>query len=253
MLTPREGLDAVKVVVPDGYGGATPYMYVVGGRDGSRFYLPGPPEAPAYTLTTVERAPILTDGALGPFVALAETMNQPRAFFPLLTSQGQNAFVSRDTIFDSDETLRLIAVTGDDFWDDYTTPITGANGGTTTIEACTINPDGSTTPWTTQTLSAVKSNHGNDALLFFNALFIFNGVKSESLGSYPSAHGGTTQRLIYDPAATALPQSVFTGSSSSNETPQNRAYLSTVRLNGYVYAIGGVDGGAPIAAIDRGH
>ena len=258
MNSPREGLDAVKIAVPDGGGGATPFIYVVGGRVDSASYVTGPPTSEAWTLDTVERSTIGMTGDLSAFTTLTETLNNERAFFPLLTSQGQNAFVSREEVFDDSENLRLIAVTGDDFWDDFTLPIDGANKGQDVIDICTIiDVAGNISPWVTQNLSAVKLNHGDDSLLFFDALFIFNGVKSESLGAYPSAHGGTTQRLLYDetllyPDLVAM-EDILYASSSSNETPQNRAYLSVVRLNGYIFAIGGVNSGPPIAAIDRGY
>ncbi|MCK9463691.1 MAG: MopE-related protein, partial [Proteobacteria bacterium] len=238
LVSPREGLDTVKIVVPDGVGGASPYIYAVGGRTSSA--------VGAASLSSIEIAPISDDGSLGAFSTLSHTMVVPRGFFALLTSQGQNSYISRSEYFDPDETIHLIATAGDDVSNNPN------NSGLMTFEIAQVNsPSGETTDWTVQSQEWNKSNLGHDGQLFFGTMFLFQAVSKESRGSNPTLNGGTSPRYRYTPTNPAA--TIINTYQSSSNGPSNRAYYQTVRLKSFVFVIGGNDGSGPIDLIDRGY
>jgi hypothetical protein len=239
LVHPREGGDSVKVVVPDGFGGGVPYIYVVGGRINSAV-------ATTYR-NDIEIAAIdPDDGTLGPFHVLTHTMQAPRGFFTLLTSQGQNAYVSRGEYFDPDETIHLIAVAGDDIF------VNPNNSGLKTFEvARVVDTTGETTDWTLQTIQWNKANHGHEAQLFFGTLFCFLGVNKETLGGNPTPNTGTSPRYAY--TATNPLATIINSGQSSSDGPALTTYYQSVRLKSFVFAIGGNDGSGPTNIIGRGY
>jgi hypothetical protein len=83
LATAREGLDAVAVTLYDGdpdTTGEPVVIYAVGGR---------PDNSGTGYLATVERAQVLPDGTLTPWTTDSQQLSHARAFFPLLSSQGQ--------------------------------------------------------------------------------------------------------------------------------------------------------------------
>ncbi|MFH2006197.1 MAG: MopE-related protein [bacterium] len=83
MNVPREGLDAVAIKLYDGDPATTDepvYLYAVGGR---------PDNSGTGYHATVERAEVLANGTLGAWQTDAQQLSHARAFFPLMTDQGQ--------------------------------------------------------------------------------------------------------------------------------------------------------------------
>jgi hypothetical protein len=240
MNVAREGVDTVKVVVPDGASSAVPFLYAVGGRSTSAAGVP--------YLNTIETAEINSDGSLEPFYTLLapHVMNSPRGFFTLLTSQGQNAYVSREEVFDEDETIHLIAVAGDNQFS------ASNNSGIQSFEiAPVVDPvHGDTTTWTTQAIDWNKANHGHEAQLFFGTLFCFLGVNKETLPNNPQGNTGTSPRYAYTPT-NPLTTIINSGQSSSNG-PAQRMYYQSVRLKSFVFTLGGNNESGPTNTIGRG-
>ncbi len=86
LAAPREGLEAVVVSVPDRTDPEAVrqrvFLYAVGGRASDALDTP--------YLGTVERAEIsMLDGSIGPWQTEVEQLNEGRAFFALMTSQGR--------------------------------------------------------------------------------------------------------------------------------------------------------------------
>ena len=239
LVNAREGVDTVKIVIPDGAGGGLPYLYAAGGRTSSAV-------STSY-LNSIEVAAIDHDGNLGAFSVLTHTMNVPRGFFTLLTSQGQNAYVSRGEYFDPDETIHLIAVAGDDIF------VNPDNDGQQSFEvAQVVSTTGETDDWMLQSVQWNKKNHGHEAQLFFGTLFCFLGVSKETLGGNPTPNTGTSPRYAYTPDA-LLTTAIINSGQSSSDGPASRTYYQSVRLKSFVFALGGNDGSGPIATIDRGY
>jgi hypothetical protein len=185
------------------------------------------------------------------------------------------------------EPLYVVAVKGDDRLDSSTS--NAAPGGVQTLkwESCSINmsPDAAgilgtcqaaastcqatvTDLWAQQCCATPSGpDFGMDAVLYFDAVFPFNGVSSETpLGAGTGTvtlTGGTAERfnLTTDSAAThgscsglvsdntgATPLTpdashlVANKQSSSSQFCQARAYYQMVRLMSYVYSVGGISG-----------
>jgi hypothetical protein len=88
LFHPREGLDAVAVKMYDGDATTIDepvFIYAVGGR---------PDNSGTNYHDSVERAQVLADGSLLPWIAEAERLSHPRAFLSVMTDQGQ-----MDTLF----------------------------------------------------------------------------------------------------------------------------------------------------------
>ena len=177
---------------------------------------------------------------------MTEHLKSRRAFFTLHTSQGQNDFVGRNESFDAEEAIHLIAVAGDNTFHNPN------NSGLKTFEVALVpGPGPQTDAWTLQTLGLNKENHGHESQLFFGSLFIFFGVKTETLGSNPNPWGGAGPRYLY--TGTNSPATIINSQQSSSDAPATSTYYQSVRIKSFVFAIGGNDGSGPIATIDRGH
>jgi hypothetical protein len=239
----REGLDALRLIVADPPESKA-FLYVVGGRqygDGTGYLASG------------EYGEILSDGKVLATNPLTNNLGTQRAFYNLLTNQGQNSYVgpgSDSAIFDPDEMLYLMAIVGDDSYDESGP----GNEGIDTFEVCEVPPGtGDNTPWILQDAVLNKDNHGADALLFFDVVFIFPGVKTEKITENPSVHGGTPSRyLYYEGGDLGNPARViWTSQSTAGSFDIARAYYPMLRLNGWVFVLGGNDGAGPLTSIER--
>jgi hypothetical protein len=243
----REGLDALVATVPSGEEDVDDktFLFAVGGR---------PDATGTGYLVSGERAEVLSDGDLGPFAPLTHDLQTARAFYVLLTSQGQNdsGFIPDPDIplekSISDEPLYLIAILGDDAHSGTN------NAGLITFEVTEIvTADGDNTVWTVQdeTVQGGHPAHGHGAVLHFNFMFTFTGVDQEDVGFDPTVSGNAASRVEFHQDA-ANPAYVLDGwQSNSASFTDDRAYYDMVRVNGYVWALGGNDGGGPIATIER--
>lgn len=247
MTVGREGPEAVVALVPSGEEDVddSTYLFVVGGRpdaSGTGYHVSG------------ERAEVLYDGTLGPFVQLSNDLNTPRAFYVLLTNQGQEdpgfgtdpeVPIDKST---GDGPLYLMAIQGDDEHSGT------ANNGLNDFEVTEIiTADGDNGPWTTQTdtLPGGRATHGLGALLYFDYMFAFGGVDTEDIGEDPDPIGASTSRLEYHEDAD-LPEEIlqsYQSTSASLNVP--RAYYRMVRRNGYLWVTGGNDGTGPVGVIER--
>jgi hypothetical protein len=274
MIECREGLDSIVATVPSGEDNVEDktFLFVVGGR---------PDATGAGYFASGERAEVLDNGELGEFQMLSYDMNTPRAFYVLLTNQGQmdpgftDADVDSDSDGDSDTDadsdadtdpdiplpppastkrtadeppLFLIAVLGDDAHEG------NANKGLTTFEVSEIvDADGDNNEWATQSyvLGTGQAKHGLGALLYFNYMFYFDGVKSETLGENPSTHGSAAARLDYVEDAEQIDILQSYQSTNTKFVISRAYYTKMVRINGYLFAIGGNDGEGPLDSIER--
>jgi hypothetical protein len=251
MGSPREGLDAVVATVPSGDAAIadSTYLFVVGGR---------PDASGAGYLTSGERAEVLSDGDLGPFAPLSNDLSTARAFYVLVTSQGQDesGFTpDPDIPLDkgaprsiAEEPLYLLAIQGDDEHSGT------SNDGLVDFEVCAIvDSDGDNGAWTTQdqTVPGGQPAHGLGAALYFDHMFAFKGVESEDLGYDPSVGGSAASRVVFYPDADDPAQILDDLQSDSTSFGTDRAYYELVRVNGYIWIIGGDDGTGPIASIER--
>ncbi len=241
LLAGREGLDAIVLAI---YRTSLKiYLYAFGGRPSA--------SATGY-LATGERTVVNYDGTLAGFVPMTNDMTTARAFYPLITNQGQDAFVGPGNpelppILSGD--LYLMALLGDNSYNE-----SGAgNSGMDTFEVCSIiTVNGDNTPWILQNESHNKDVHGGEVQLFFDYMFIFDGVKTEQLGYDPSPHGSAAQRFTYieggylDDPADIFYDSQATGANFAD----SRTYYSSLRLNGFVWLIAGNGGGGPIGTIE---
>ena len=111
--------------------------------------------------------------------------------------------------------------------------------------------DGAIDPWTAQDfLLTGKSAHGMGAELFFDHLFIFSGVDKETYAGGPDPSNSAPKRLVFDDTlADDLILDDLQASGSQFE--RDRSYYGMVRLNGYVYAVGGNDGTVAVTSIER--
>ena len=130
---------------------------------------------------------------------------------------------------------------GDDFYDSSTT--NGPNVETFEI-AEVVTADGDIDPWITQNfdVSPGHTSHGLGALLYFNYLFYFEAVATETLGEWPSAAGSSSSRLEYNEEAADMADILDNYQSVNQSFNDERAYyVKMVRINGHLYAIGGAD------------
>jgi hypothetical protein len=233
MTKGREGLGAVVVTVAKEGGTASKFLYAVGGR---------PSNAWTGYLADGELTEIQADGTLAPFGALGHSLNTARAFFSLITNLGQNYLIGPSS--DPGEgpfatggevgDLMLIAVWGDDEYEDK------GNSGLKDVEVVRIiKENGAIDSWQVQNSKVSQGGHGGDSLLYFNALFDFGGVKTETLTAGPVFTGAASQRAPYDESATDDQDIILNFTAAAATLKNSRAYYQAVRLNGYIFIIGG--------------
>jgi hypothetical protein len=250
LTVPREGLEALVVTVPSGSAtidDAT-YLFAVGGRpdaSGTGYHVSG------------ERAEVLADGTLAAFSTLSHDLVTARAFYVLLTNQGQDGsnFIP-DPEIPLDKTiptgpLYLMAILGDDAH-------AGApNSGLIDFEVTEIvSADGDNSAWTVQgdTLQPGHPTHAHGASLHFDVLFTFCAVSTEDVGDDPTVSSAAASRLLYSPGSPPPPppDDIFhSRTSNSSSFSISRGYYEIVRVNGYLWAIAGNDGSGPLASVGR--
>jgi hypothetical protein len=152
----------------------------------------------------------------------------------------------------------LLACQGDDSYE------TGGSGnqGTTQFEACAVSPidghleDCSTSLpgslWVVQnsTFPGGQKTHGHDAALYFNFVFPFRGVASEALGSFASPAMSSASRYPVDDLTSDPAKLLGSFQSSSASFITSRAYYQMVRLNSYLYVIGGTNGTSALGSME---
>ncbi|MBW2279038.1 MAG: hypothetical protein JRF63_16220, partial [Deltaproteobacteria bacterium] len=115
-----------------------------------------------------------------------------------------------------------------------------------------LSPDGDNTVWTTQVaeMNWGQRTHGLGAALFFNYMFAFGGVSTEDLAAWPDPQNATASRydFVVDGDADAILDSYQSTSASFVDA---RCYYELVRLNGYLFAIGGADDLGPLATVEK--
>ncbi|MCK9458971.1 MAG: hypothetical protein M0R80_04970, partial [Proteobacteria bacterium] len=250
LVEAREGAGAVALTVPSGSDslGDKTYIFVGGGR---------PHAGGDGYFDTIEKALVLEDGDLGAWTTEIATFNVERAFFPLLTTK------NRDETFWNPETpplekgatkgtwpepIFLFALAGDDLWSGV------LNSGIQSIEAALVtSPDGVLDAWHVQAydLPMGRRTYAHDGLLIDDYLYCLPGVDQEGIAGEPSPLINVTSRFPIDVFATDLDYVIDTTYMSSNaQWTTARSYYDIVRVNGYVYTMGGNDGTGPIASIE---
>ena len=254
LLSGREGADAVVVTVPNGMdAGVDPtFIYVTGGR---------PNASGTGYFTDTERARVYEDGGLGGFEYMSENMNTARAFYVLITNQGQGMpavgpvpEMEKSYPFGkspAEGPLYLIAVWGDDEYDG------AGNSGTNSFEVAGIlAPDAGIGPWTTQgpfvpPVPAGRKAHGHGAFLYFDYLFAFHGVMEETVGSDPTPDAYAASRFEYWEGSADPADVLRVFQSAGADFVENVCYYDMLRFNGYIWRIGGNDGSGPVDSIER--
>ncbi|MBI2893881.1 MAG: putative metal-binding motif-containing protein [Deltaproteobacteria bacterium] len=141
------------------------------------------------------------------------------------------------------EPVFLIASQGDDAYSEAESG--GGNHGTVTMEVSPITvPDGHIGGWTTQIeeLPNGQPVHGHEALLYFDYLWVFQGVRRENFSDLePTPQTSAAQRFDWVEEG-AADQVITNYQSSSAGVEIDRCYYSATRLNSYIYLIGGNGG-----------
>jgi hypothetical protein len=263
MSTGREGLGAVTVSIA-GDGGKSSFIYAVGGREDNQL-VDGDGLVKDY-LADGEFAAILSDGDLSSFSPMDYEMTHGRAFFKLLTSFGQDVVIAPPSDPGGEgplgqgapiEDLVLIAVAGDTRWDTKGSPPTADtnNPDLKLTDICLIEKEnGYTGEWFEQDQSWAQAYHGMGALLYFDTLWIWEGVQSEILGNDPSGGSSAAKGVSYIGPVIAtdvynIVDTQDTALGASNAT--NTSYYQVLRLNGYLFSVGGNNESGPGARIDR--
>src|SRR6185369_11771635 len=102
-----------------------------------------------------------------------------------------------------------------------------------------------------ETLPGGKSTHGHDGVLYFGYVFPFRGVSSETLGDWPGVDTSSASRFPVDDMTSDATQLLGGRQSSSVSFATARAYYSLIRLNSYVYILGGTSGSGTVGTIER--
>lgn len=145
------------------------------------------------------------------------------------------------------EPIYLVASQGDDVF-------TVSNTGLIDFEVSKVtSPDGLLTAWTTQvnSLPPGRRTYGHGALLYAGFTFILPGVDTESRGTEPQPQNSTVSRFSID--MTPPTPDLFIGSfqSAASQFSIPRSYYGIVRINSYVFATGGNDGGGAINSVEK--
>ncbi len=151
-------------------------------------------------------------------------------------------------LLDSGETGTVFVDDGDDQHDG------NGNDGLNDMEVCKLlSPDGDNEAWATQTdeMPGGRNTHGHDALLYFNFMFVFAAVNTETPGSYPIVQTSAASRFEFHEDAAEMIDVLQSFQSTSTTISTPRAYYELVRVNGYDWALGGDDGSGPVTSIDR--
>jgi hypothetical protein len=155
-----------------------------------------------------------------------------------------------------DETIYLIVSHGDDVFNSGGS----GNSGRDDFEASRVfAPDGDISAWTVQDTTTSGNFHGHGALLYFDTVFFFSGVKTEDLGEEPSPRtsaGGRRPLLIdatpisTDPWVPSVAVLENDTQSSSTGFAETRCYYGMARANTRLFVVGGNDGAGPIDSVE---
>jgi hypothetical protein len=175
--------------------------------------------------------------------------------------------VTLPKLYGSDQRVWLVAAQG------LPSVALNNNGGTSQIEACelaaTDTPAAgallvacSTTAnkWSIQDEAPSHATFGQEVLLYgqfpggpttASCFYNFFGVQSQSVGSAPSTWSAQATRFPFYTDPTGNDRTALLGGNQGGAPSVDRAYYQMVRLNGYVYVIGGHSGTAPLTNVSR--
>ena len=137
-----------------------------------------------------------------------------------------------------DETAYLYAVAGADSY-------AAGNNGTQTIVYATVGAGGALSAWKTAAQDTTKRLMGLQALLYFDFMFSFGGAQKDDPGSVTATN--TVERFAWQAADGDLVDKQNTGAQMGS----GRAYFSLLRVNPFIYAIGGSSGGGLLPTTER--
>mgnify|MGYP001601258721 FL=1 len=94
-------------------------------------------------------------------------------------------------------------------------------------------------------METTKRLTGLQALLYFDFMFSFGGAQKDDPGSVTASN--TVERFAWQAADGDLVDKQNTGAQMGS----GRAYFSLLRVNPFIYAIGGSSGGALLPTTER--
>lgn len=136
------------------------------------------------------------------------------------------------------EPVYVVAVLGDDEY------AASNNSGRRDMEACPVDADTgmlACTEWTVQTGTTSQNSFGIDALLYFDYLYPFYGLSSETVDPLSRAlQSSAINRFpVVDPTQVTGDQLIGSRQSANLSPTIARAYYQSIRLMSYIYLIGG--------------
>ncbi|MBI5529035.1 MAG: Ig-like domain-containing protein [Deltaproteobacteria bacterium] len=135
----------------------------------------------------------------------------------------------------ADETPYIYAIAGDDAY-------TPSNDGVQSIVYATVGADGVLSAWKFAAEETTKRLMGLQALLYFDFLFTFGGAQKEDAGGVTASN--TVERFAWRLSDGDLTDKQNTGA----QMKTSRSFFALVRINPYIYAIGGNSGGMTLVA-----
>jgi hypothetical protein len=130
----------------------------------------------------------------------------------------------------ADETPYIYAIAGDDAY-------APSNDGVQSIVYATVGVDGVLSAWKFAAEETTKRLMGLQALLYFDFLFTFGGAQKEDAGGVTAAN--TVERFAWRLSDGDLTDKQNTGAQMKTA----RSFFALVRINPYIYAVGGNSGG----------
>ena len=218
--------------------------------------------------------------------ALRQNAVMPRPSFPT-ARQGiqvprlpmREPGVSLNNVYGAPERIWVLAVQGQDHLQST------ANSGRGDIEVCEVantdtpaagallkecSPTSGSGKWTTQVSDLQHPNYGHEAVLYgqnpdttdtsVSCLFNFLGVQDQDVGGAPAPWNAACTRFpIYTNTKAAPGNTDYTKvlgdsnekQSSSTSPSMVRAYYQMVRMNAYIFVLGGHNGTAATGSVER--
>ena len=96
-----------------------------------------------------------------------------------------------------------------------------------------------------------SKTYAHDALFVDDYLYCLPGVNDEAIADEPDPLSSTTSRFPIDVKAANLIYVISDNYMAANASWSNeRSYYDIVRVNGYVFVMGGNDGFGPISSVE---
>ena len=144
--------------------------------------------------------------------------------------------------------------------------LTGNNSGEKNFEACELlatwppaagallTPcSGAPPDWALQGQGPPQFTFGHDAIVYghdptepasYTCLFDFFGAGSQDVGGVPSVQNSASKRFPFDTNPSATNLVILNNQAGAPQPLTPRAYYQLVRLNGYIFVVGGHSGAA---------